>query len=139
MNTINSLKTASAIVIIFGIIVLLGAIPQTAILVHFLIDLIFWPIDSTPDLSSPAFNAIFGISGSITIAWGAMLWIISTQLYPKDKPLARKLILTSLTTWFILDCIASYIAGVPLNIILNIPFLLIFAIPLRNKPTEQPI
>lgn len=138
MNTQNSLKTASAIVIIFGVLVLLAAWTPTAFPAHFLIDLIFWPINGTPDLSSPALNAIFGISGSITIAWGVMFWIISTRLYPKDKPLARTLILSGITTWFILDCAASYVAGVPLNILLNIPFLLIFVIPLRNKPKEQP-
>ncbi len=131
-STIKWLKIASGIVIGFGILVWVSIHPALSGLLAFLIDFALWPIDGQQTLSALELRFILAVSGGIVIGWGILLWMISTRLYPQDPQLARVMILTSMGTWFVIDGIGSVMVGAPLNVLLNIPFLLIFLIPLWN-------
>jgi hypothetical protein len=126
------MKTASALVVGFGVLSLLGAHPATAEPLRFLIDLIFWPLDGNETLSAPATRLICAIGGGLMVGWGLMLWQVVTRLYPRDPELARTLILTGIGAWFVVDSAGSIAAGAPLNAIFNIGFLAAFAVPLRR-------
>lgn len=41
-------------------------------------------------------------------------------------------IMTGITFWFVTDSTASILSGAPVNAVLNIGFLLLFALPLRG-------
>jgi len=127
---INVMKTAAALVVGFGILSLLGAHPATAEPLRFLIDMVFWPLNGMEDLSAPATRLVCAIGGGLMVGWGLMLWQVVTRLYPRDPELARSMILTSIGAWFIIDSAGSIAAGAPVNAVLNIGFLLAFAIPL---------
>ncbi|TQV70660.1 hypothetical protein [Denitrobaculum tricleocarpae] len=129
-KTENWLKAASAIVIGFGLVMLLGTLPATSAPVAFLTDLIFWPVDGRQVVSAPETRLLWAISGGILTGWGLLLWQISTRLYPQDPSLARTLILSSIGIWFLADGLGSILAGAPLNAVLNIGFLLLFFVPL---------
>ncbi len=132
-TSVTIMKSAAALVVGFGFLSLLGAHPATAMPLEFLIDLIFWPADGAESLSAPATRLVCGIGGGLMVGWGLMLWLAVTRLYPRDPELARTMILTGVGAWFIVDSAGSLAAGAPLNAVLNIGFLLAFAIPLWNR------
>lgn len=128
------LKLASATVIAFGLLFFLSTLPPLSAPMAFLFDLVIWPLDGGEDLAVPASQLLLAISGGVMAGWGAMLWLITTRLYPSDPKLARSLILTSVCTWFVVDSLGSVIAGAPLNVLFNIVFLELFVIPLWRLP-----
>ena len=129
-TVINVMKTAAALVVGFGVLALLGTHPATAEPLRVLIDMVFWPLDGMETLSAPATRLVCAIGGGLMVGWGLMLWQVVTRLYPRDPELARTMILTSIGAWFIVDSAGSIAAGAPVNGVLNIGFLLAFAIPL---------
>lgn len=135
-KTVNWLKTASAIVIGFGLVMVLGTIPATSAPLALLADLIFWPIDGQQMVSASETRLLGAIAGGILSGWGVLLWQLSTRLYPKEPALARTLILSSVGIWFIVDSLGSILAGAPLNAALNVGFLLLFFVPLW-RPTQR--
>jgi hypothetical protein len=124
------LQISAAILAGFGLVVALAAHPVTAEANGFLVDLVFWPIDTAPTLDAPATRLMSAISGGLMTGWGVMLWQIASQLYPGSPQLARRLILTGVWTWFVIDSTGSVIAGATLNAGLNVGFLLMFVLPL---------
>ncbi|MGI9510598.1 MAG: hypothetical protein ACR2QJ_14755 [Geminicoccaceae bacterium] len=124
------LKIASGAVIAFGPIFLLSTILPLSTPLAFLTDLVFWPIDGGEGLAASSTRLYLAISGGVLTGWGILLWMITTQLYPREPKLARTLILTSVGVWFIVDSLGSIIAGAPVNVLLNLVFLDLFLIPL---------
>lgn len=133
-STSKWLRAASALVVGFGVLVVLAAYPATAGLTMFLIDFILWPIDGAQSGATPELRLIFAISGGVMVGWGVMLWLIATRLYPREPQLARSMILWSVGVWFVVDSAASIVAGAPLNALLNTSFLLMFGLPLWRAP-----
>lgn len=129
-NTIIQLKIASGIVIAFGLLTALAAWPALNLPTLWLVDLMFWPFDSQQNLHGTEARVLCGILGGVLAGWGALLWLITTKLYAREPALARGLILTSMWTWFIVDCAASVIAGAAFNGVMNLGFLLLFVVPL---------
>jgi hypothetical protein len=87
-------------------------------------------IDGAQDLAAPETRLISAIGGGVMAGWGVLLWMLSTQLFPRDPALAAKLIITSIVTWFVIDSTGSMLAGAPLNAAFNVSFLLVFCVPL---------
>ncbi len=131
--TITWMKAASALVIGFGVLSVMAAHPAGAEPMRFLIDLLFWPMDGTETLAAPATRLISAIGGGLMVGWGLMLWLVAARLYPREPEIARSIILTSISAWFIFDSAGSIAAGAPLNAVLNIGFLLAFVVPLRRR------
>lgn len=129
-TTQNWLKVASAVVIAFGIMMAVSALPAAAASSGLLLDLIFWPLDGAQSGTGSETRLLSAISGGILTGWGLLLWQLTTRLYPREPELARSLILTSIGVWFIVDGIGSIAAGAPLNAALNVGFLLLFFVPL---------
>lgn len=133
-TTSKWLRAASALVVGFGVLIVLATYPATAGLTMFLIDFILWPIDGTQSGITSELRLVFAISGGVMVGWGIMLWLIATRLYPREPQLARSMILVSVGIWFVVDSAASIVAGAPLNALLNTSFLLMFGLPLWRAP-----
>ncbi|CAN0605459.1 unnamed protein product, partial [Ectocarpus sp. 12 AP-2014] len=73
-KTIGWLKAASAIVIAFGLLMLLGAHPATSAPMALLADVIFWPLDGQEAVSAPETRLLGAIAGGILCGWGVLLW-----------------------------------------------------------------
>ena len=127
------LKIASAIVIGFGGVIALAALPATAGPTLFLTDLIFWPVDGAQSLSAPETRLFCAIDGGLLAGWGVMLWLVTTQLYPREPELARTMILYGIGVWFVIDSLGSIAARAPLNALFNVGFLLAFVLPLKRS------
>ena len=129
-TTLRWLKLGSALTIFFGLLIAAAAAPFGAAPTQFLADLIFYPIDGAQDIAAPETRLIIAIGGGVMAGWGVLLWMLSTHLFPRDQALASKLIISSIVTWFVIDSTGSILAGAPLNAAFNVPFLLVFCVPL---------
>tara|TARA_R110000868_G_scaffold2321_7_gene17306 strand:- start:23076 stop:23498 length:423 start_codon:yes stop_codon:yes gene_type:complete len=92
-------------------------------------DLAFPPLDGAPALQGEGFALLRGISGGVLVGWSVMLWMIATRLYPTDPRLGGSIILTGISTWFVIDSTASIAAGAPWNAVYNLIFLALFVVP----------
>jgi hypothetical protein len=135
-NAVGILKFGSALVVGFGAVIAMAAYPPTAGIARFLLDLVIWPVDGVQAISGPEMRLLSAVSGGVMVGWGILLWLVATRLYPKDPGLARTLILASIGTWFLADSLASIVAGVPLNALLNVSFLVLFSWPLMRTPGQ---
>ena len=124
------LKVASDILIIFGLLTALAAIPSVAAPTSFLLDMIFWPVDGVQTISSETQHLLAAITGGLTTGLGVLFYFMTTRLMPVDPDLARFLMSTALGSWFVVDSAGSLAAGAPLNILFNTVFAIIFWIPL---------
>ncbi|MGI9236911.1 MAG: hypothetical protein ACR2QZ_05910 [Woeseiaceae bacterium] len=123
------LKTGSAITMGFGVIIAAAAIPALQGPTALLLDLVYLPLDSQPSGGGPATQLLSAIAGGVLVGWGLMMWLLATTLYAKEPELCRKIILTSIISWFVVDSSMSVAAGAILNAFFNIGFLLVFALP----------
>ncbi len=129
-TTISWLKFGSALTIFFGALIAAAVVPALSGPVQYLADFIFFPLDGLQSVAAQETRLINAIGGGVMVGWGLMLWMLSTQLYPKEPALTRKIIMTSIIVWFIIDSSGSVLAGAPLNVVGNTSFLLIFCLPL---------
>ena len=129
-TTIRWLKFGSALTIFFGALIAAAAVPAMSGPVQFLADFIFFPLDGLQSVTAEETRLINAIGGGVMVGWGVMLWMVSTQLYPKEPALAGKIIMTSIVVWFVIDSAGSVFAGAPLNALGNVSFLLVFCLPL---------
>lgn len=132
------LKTGSAITIGFGVIIAAAAIPALQAPTAVLLDLVYLPLDGAPSPAGPDARLLSAISGGVLIGWGLMMWLIATTLYPKEPAICRKIILTSIVAWFVVDSSMSIAAGAILNAFFNIGFLLVFALPVWKPLADSP-
>jgi hypothetical protein len=130
------LKTGSAITIAFGAVIAAAAIPALQAPTALLLDLVYLPLDGAPSTGGSATRILSAISGGVLIGWGLMMWLLATTLYAKEPTICRKIILTSIISWFVVDSSMSIAAGAFLNVVFNVGFLLVFALPVW-KPLES--
>ena len=130
LNTrIAWLKTGSAVTIGFGALIAAAAVPALQAPTGFLLDIVFLPLDGAPTAGGKAARLLSAISGGVLVGWGLMMWLLATSLYPKEPTICRKIILTSIISWFIVDSSMSVAAGAILNAFFNVGFLLVFTVP----------
>lgn len=132
------LKFASAIVIAFGVMCLLAVFSATRLPLTLTADIIFWPPGNPADIIfAPEAMLLSIILGGVMIGWGAMFWMITTQLLPKNPPLAKSIMLKSILIWFVFDTLGSLFGPAPMNALFNILFLVIFLVPLLQIKSTQ--
>lgn len=131
------LKAGAGLVIGFGVVTALGAYPPTAGILGFLVDMIKWPVDGAQSVASGEFRLLSAVSGGIMVGWGLLLWLVADQLYEREPQLARTMIFVSVGAWFVVDSVASVLAGASLNALLNVSFLVLFFVPLMAGRGER--
>lgn len=138
-NTKQQLQIACAIVMAFGLLTALAAWPMLNLPTLWLVDLMFWPFDGLQSLKAAEARVLCGILGGVLVGFGMLQWLVVTKLFDRDAALARSMLLTSIWSWFTIDCAASVIAGAGFNAVMNLGFLLLFVVPLwRNgKKTKS--
>ena len=134
-SRIRWLKAAAAITIGTGIMIAAAAIPALNAPAELLLDMIYFPVDGAQSMSGASARLFAAISGGVLAGWGLMAWLIVTELMPKDPALARRIILLSIGTWFVIDSSMSIAAGGALNLVGNVGFLLLFYLPVL-KPVS---
>jgi hypothetical protein len=126
------LKAASALVIGFGVLVALSALPAANGPTMLLADILFWPPDGAQSWLAAETRLVSAIGGGVMVGWGWVLWVLSGEVMARAPDLARRMILQSVGMWFVIDSTGSVAAGAPLNVLGNLAFLAAFVWPLRG-------
>ncbi len=124
-------KLGAWLLIGVGAVIAMTAWSGTAGPTVLLADFVFWPLDGAQNLT-PESQLLAAVLGGVMIGWGAMVLLLVARIYPHDPALARSIILPAIWVWFTIDSLASIIAGAPMNVVLNLGFLLAFIVPWRN-------
>ena len=124
------LNAASVFIILSGLtFAAMGAFGVSGLLSLFL-DVAFFPLDGAQRADLPEIHLLTAISGGLTAGLGVMQWLITTEVYAENPQAGRKILLAGLIVWFVVDGAGSIGAGAPYNALLNLTFVLPFAIPL---------
>jgi hypothetical protein len=136
-STVTQLKFASMVVIGFGLLTALAAWPPLNLPTLWLVDLMFLPFDGQQNLNGPEPRILSAILGGILVGFGVLQWQVVTKLFAREPALARQILLISMWSWFVVDSLASTIAGAPFNAVMNVPFLLLFVLPLWRDQSQE--
>jgi len=134
------LRFSGLLVMGFGLLVCLAAWPPTAGATVFLADLVIWPLDGQQTGRAGETRLLSAVGGGVMAGWGAMIWMLAGRpllLMPAE---IRRVVLGSVGLWFVIDSGGSLLAGVPVNAVANVGFLLLFAVVLRRpaRPAANP-
>lgn len=132
-SRVRWLKIGAASLVGFGLLVAVAAIPAMNGPAAWLLDLIYFPLDGAEAAGAPADRLLSAIAGGVMAGWGVMIWIVAGEIYPADPALGRRLILSSIIIWFVIDSSMSVAAGAPLNVVGNLGFLLVFVLPVLKR------
>jgi hypothetical protein len=69
------------------------------------------------------------VLGGVLCGWSWLLWRLARPEIFTER--IRQVMIQSTWVWFLIDSIGSILAGLPLNALSNVSFLLILLIPLR--------
>lgn len=133
-SRVRWLKVGAAVTVAFGLLVAIAALPALSGPAALLLDLIYFPLDGAEATGAPADRLLSAIAGGVMVGWGTMIWIVAGELYPENPALGRRLILSSVITWFVVDSTMSVAAGAALNVVGNLGFLLVFVVPVWKHP-----
>ena len=130
------LKISGFLVASFGPICFLGTMPETAEAGRFTLDILSWPLDGRESLADGTAKLLSALLGGFLLGYGVTIWQLS-KAYDKAPNIIRKVVVTGLCSWFILDSAGSIAGGHWSNAVWNIPILLAFVGPLwfstKNK------
>lgn len=120
----NYLKITALVIGAFGPIFFLGTMPATDGLVRWTIDLVSWPLDGGQDISDPTTRLLLALTGGFLLGWAVTVWLLSTRLYEQAPVTVRRIVLTGILVWFIVDSTGSVTSGHASNVLFNVVFLL---------------
>lgn len=132
------LRIASIVLIVLGIALAWAtAAPLSPVNVLFM-DVALWPVDGAQSYAAPETRLFSAIAGGLTAGLGAAILVVTREVLAHDPARGRRMILTFMLVWFVVDSIGSLIAGAWMNAILNTIVLAAVVWPLIAVRTAQP-
>ena len=136
---LNILKYGAIGLIGFGLLNFLSLLPVMRPLMGWFMNFAFWtPFGSDHQVAADTARLWIAISGGLLAGWGATLLLVTTQVFPLDPAVGRRIVLSGILTWFLIDSAGSVVAGAPFNVVMNLSFLVLFALPVAS-PMEQSV
>jgi hypothetical protein len=128
---ITRLRTPAAALIVFGLLVGAAAFEPFSAPISLMGDLVFWPVDGSPNLDGAPVRLLSAIAGGLMTGWGATLLALA-----QGRSL-RQAVLFGGLAWFLVDSTGSVLAGAMLNAVFNLGFLALFLIAVRPRSRDQ--
>jgi hypothetical protein len=129
IRLLKILRLSALFVLVTGLLPSLAVFQATQEPWRLFYDILTWPLDNIPTDFSVAERQLSAVLGGVLCGWA---WILYKLADPKIfNPKIRMLMIQSIWIWFLLDSAGSVIAGIPLNAVSNISFLLILLVPLH--------
>ncbi len=143
MNSIMSQKfhkfwlIITAIVIgSFGPIFFLGTMISTSEPARWTLDFLSFPLDGLQTYSDPTIRFLSALTGGFLFGWGVMIWCLRQWIYDLSPELIRRVVVTGIFAWFLLDSAGSLTSGTPSNVFFNI-LVLLLAIGPMWRPAKR--
>ena len=127
----------AVVVGVFGPVFFLGTMVSTLEPARLSLDILSWPIDGVPTYTSQEMRFLSALTGGFLVGWGVMIGCLRAWLYDTAPEPVRRVVLTSLVSWFILDSAGSIASGIPSNAVFNVFFLFLAVGPLWLPANEQ--
>lgn len=124
------LKVTAVIVGAFGPIFSLGTTAATLEPARLTLDLLAWPIDGATTYASTDTRFLSALTGGFLLGWGVTIWGLSGRIYDAAPEAVRRVVLSGMLAWFVLDSAGSIAAGAPSNALFNVIVLLLAVGPL---------
>lgn len=109
----------------------LGSHQRTDGPIRLFADLIFWDADDRPDFTDDT-QLLAAILGGVMASWGVIFWLLTDALAEGQPALLKRVLFTTLAVWFTIDSAGSLASGGWSNVIGNLGFLALFALPARR-------
>lgn len=107
-------------------------------IMSFFLDLVHMPLDGAQALDADTEEVLTAIASGIFVGFCVMLWQVVTHVYPSDPALGRRIILTSVLSWYVIDSTGSLIVGAWMNAVLNTVYLIALIYPvLKAADTSE--
>ena len=129
-SSMKWLKIASATLIGFGFLSVLGAHPAVDGLARWFMSFAIWPFAELSVAIDTETRLLWAILGGICVGWGVMFWLLTTQLFEAHSEKLRPIMIKAVLSWFVVDSAASIASGAAFNAVLNLSFLALFLYPL---------
>ena len=137
MTKVQKGMRANGIIIAFlGFALAVSAWTPLYPLAEIFLTLAHWPFSEAPAILDPTGRLMLAIGGGLTAGFGAMMWVVGTEVMPIAPDAGRKVILFSALVWFVIDSTFSVVAGSPFNAALNLIFLALMLGPLAFRQRQ---
>ncbi|MGJ3250782.1 MAG: hypothetical protein ACFE0J_06590 [Elainellaceae cyanobacterium] len=124
------LKLGCIVVSITGLVSFAASSETFGELWLWLFDLVKWPLDGDPASFSSDTRSLNAILGGVMVGWEMLMYFVAAgPVAEGDVKLARQMLI-SVFVWFCIDSTGSYLSQLPGNILLNLIFLVMLAVPL---------
>lgn len=104
----------------FGPVFTLGAMAATAEPARLTLDILSWPLDGQQSFAAPDTRFLSALTGGFLLGWGVMIWSLRAWVYDIAPEAVRRVVLTSVLTWFVFDSAGSIASGTTSNAFFNI-------------------
>ena len=94
------------------------------------VDLAVLPLDGAQSFAATETRLLMAIVGGLTAGIGAAIWMIARHLYAQNPVVGRKILLTFILIWFVVDSVGSVLSGAWFNAVLNTGLLVAMILPL---------
>lgn len=129
------LKTACIAAFLIGLAAAAAAYPPLAGPWNLFLDLGKWPLDGTQSAASSEARILSAIGGGLTCGLMVILYGLVSGPIARGNREVRGLYVKGVLTWFCIDSTASFAAGWPGNVALNILFAVMLLGPfLLDRP-----
>jgi hypothetical protein len=130
---LSRFQVVGAVFLIVGLVSAAAAHPALGAPIGIMGDVIFWPIDGSPGApASPMERLYAAVAGGLMTGWGTMLVLLS-----RGTNVVRAFLLGGVAC-FAVDSGGSILAGVPLNVLGNVPFLALIVWATRTGIVQRP-
>lgn len=133
MDTTGAIKASQVACVVTGgtgLVMVAELWGPTAALLDHVVDLAAWPVDGAQAVDTEAARLLAAISGGLLAGWATTTWLVVTRVDERDPAGRTTVILPGFAVWFVVDGVGSVLAGAGFNLVLNTPFLLLFAVPI---------
>ena len=125
-------KAGAWIFIVLGLAFPLAVIAGLDAVTAFFLDLVFWPLDGAQSAAAPEVKLLASIAGGVVAGWGYTLLILARHGLTEQGSdgWAWRAAAGGLLLWFIADSAGSVASGAWANVISNLVFVSVIAVPL---------
>lgn len=97
---------------------------------RFLLDLLNWPLDGSPEMLDRNTRWLSAIGAGLTAAFAALTYFVVAPGIDRADGETRKGAVIAVATWFLVDSAGSISSGVASNALFNTLFFVLYATPL---------
>lgn len=129
----SAMRLSGGVLVTTGVLFALTALPAFHFLAHLFLKVAYWPIHTVPPVLSLPSPLLLAITGGLTAGLGGMQWALGTYVAPLSSNIAAKVAKVSAWTWFCTDSAGSILVGAPVNVLLNLSFLMLILLSSRPR------